>query len=319
MTEIPPPETAGEGQDRRRPSTGSIIRAVVLVAGFVGIALAVRASADELDGSALPSPAAMAIVLVLAIASTMSSARAWASLLPTVDRAVAHEAIYVSQLAKYLPVGGIAQAAAQLGLTVSSGVPAASVAAAWVVAMLCAVGAASIVGLGVVAVPGVPAALRALAVLAASSLVLLHPVVLRWSFGFVERRIPRLGVDSSHVPQPAEVARCLAWTLANQLAFAVAVGVAVTSLVDDLPLWQVVAGAALAWLCGFVVVILPGGVGVREAVLAAVVPAPTAALLAGSLAARLGLLAAECILVGASAIRRRRSQRASRRLPPVPG
>jgi uncharacterized membrane protein YbhN (UPF0104 family) len=157
------------------------------------------------------------------------------------------------------------------------------------------------------------------AVLAVSSLLFLHPVVLRWAFGVVERRIPRLGVDSSHVPRPSEVARCLAWSVANQLAFATAVAVAVTSLVDDVPLWQVATGAALAWLCGFVVVILPGGVGVREAVLAAVVPAPTAALLAGSLAARLGLLAAECILVGASAIRRRRSQGRSRGLPPVPG
>jgi hypothetical protein len=173
----------------------------------------------------------MAVVLVLTFAATMCSARAWSSLLPTVDRAVAHEAIYVSQLAKYLPVGGIAQAAAQLGLTVSSGAAAATVAAAWVVAMICAIGAASLVGIGVVAVPGVPAALRVVAVLAVSSLLFLHPVVLRWAFGVVERRIPRLGVDSSHVPRPSEVARCLAWSVANQLAFATAVAVAVTSLV----------------------------------------------------------------------------------------
>jgi uncharacterized membrane protein YbhN (UPF0104 family) len=143
--------------------------------------------------------------------------------------------------------------------------------------------------------------------------------VLRWTFGFVARHIPRLGVDDSHIPQPGEVARCLAWSITNQLAFASAVAVAVTSLVDDVPAWQVATGAALAWLCGFLVVVLPGGVGVREAVLAAVVPAPTAALLAGSLAARLALLGAECLLVGASAIRRRRSQRSSRGLPPVPG
>jgi glycosyltransferase 2 family protein len=317
VTEIPPPEPAAGG--RGRPSTASIIRAVVLVAGFIGIALAVRASADELDGSAFPPPATMAVVLLLAVASTMCSARAWSSLLPTVDRAVAHEAVYVSQLAKYLPVGGIAQAAAQLGLTVSSGAHAASVAAAWVVAMICSVAAASVVGIGVVAVPGAPAVLRFVAVAAVFSLVFLHPTVLRWTFGFVARHIPRLGVDDSHVPQPGEVARCLAWSLTNQLAFASAVAVAVTSLVDDVPAWQVATGAALAWLCGFVVVVLPGGVGVREAVLAAVVPAPTAALLAGSLAARLALLGAECLLVGASAIRRRRSQRSSRGLPPVPG
>jgi uncharacterized membrane protein YbhN (UPF0104 family) len=291
----------------------------VLVAGFVGIALAVRANADELDGSAMPSPVAMAVVVVLAVASTMCSARAWSSLLPTVDAGLAHEAVYVSQLAKYLPVGGIAQAAAQLGMTVSSGVPAASVASAWVVAMVAAVGAASIVGIGVVVVPGAPVALRLLALAALGSLALLHPLVLRWTFGFVARHIPRLGVDASHVPAPREVARCLAWSVANQLVFASAVAVAVTSLVDDVPAWQVASGAALAWLCGFLVVVLPGGIGVREAVLAAVVPAPTAALLAGSLAVRLGQLAAECILVGASAVRRRRSQRRSRGLPPVPG
>ena len=313
MTGLPLPEPPPTPEDaaRRRPSTGSIIRAVVLLGGFVGIALAVRANADELEGSALPSPAAMAVVLALTFVATLCSARAWSSLLPSVDRAVAHEAVYVSQLAKYLPVGGIAQAAAQLGMTVSSGAPAASVAAAWVVAMIAAIGAASIVGLAVVAVPGAPAVLRVVAVLAVGSLVFLHPVVLRWTFGLVERRIPRLGVDHSHVPGPAEVGRCLAWSVTNQLAFASSVAVAVASLVDDVPAWQVVAGAALAWLCGFVVVVLPGGVGVREAVLAAVVPAPTAALLAGSLAARVALLASECILVGASAIRRRRSERRS--------
>jgi hypothetical protein len=319
VTEIPPPEPAAEGGGRGRPSTGSIIRAVVLVAGLIGIGLAVRAGADELEGSAMPSPAAMAVVLVLAVASTMSSARAWSSLLPTVERAVAHEAVYVSQLAKYLPIGGIAQAAAQLGLTVSSGVTAATVAAAWVVAMVCSVAAASIVGLAVVAVPGAPAVLRVVAVGAVGSLVFLHPVVLRWTFGFVARHIPRLGVDTSHVPAPGEVARCLAWSVTNQVAFACAVAVAVTSLVDDVPAWQIATGAALAWLLGFVVVILPGGVGVREAVLVAVVPAPTAALLAGSLAARLALLGAECLLVAGSAIRRRRSQARSRGLPPVPG
>jgi glycosyltransferase 2 family protein len=317
VTEIPLPEPAAGG--RFRPTTASVIRAVVLVAGLIGIALAVRAGADEVDGSAMPSPAAMVAVLLLAVTSTMCAARGWSSLLPTVDRALAHEAVYASQLAKYLPIGGIAQAAAQLGLTASSGASAASVGAAWVVAMISAVAAASMVGIGVVAVPGAPAVLRIMAVAAVGSLVFLHPAVLRWTFGFIARHIPRLGVDESHIPQPREVARCLAWSVGNQLGFALAMAVAVTSVVDDVSAWQVATGAALAWLIGFVVVVLPGGVGLREAVLAAVVPAPTAALLAGSLAVRLAFLAGECLLVGAAAIRRRRSQRSAQGLPPVPG
>ena len=53
-----------------------------------------------------------------------------------------------------------------------------------------------------------------------------------------------------------------------------------------------------AWVIGFLVIPIPSGVGIREAVLVAIVPGATAApLLAASLAQRLVAIAAELLAV----------------------
>jgi uncharacterized membrane protein YbhN (UPF0104 family) len=284
-----------------------VVRWLVLFGGLVGIAVAVRAGADELDGSALPSPPALVGIFACCIVSSMSAARAWSSALPVSHPADARRTFYVSQLSKYLPVGGVAQAAAQMSLTVSSGIGAATTAAAWAVAVLCSMVAAAFVGAGVAFQSEAPAWLRVVALLAPVLVLLLHERVLRWCAHLAFRAVPRLERPID-LPPPRATATCLAWSTVSMLAFSIAHGVAMGSLVPEVDELAVVSAAALAWLAGFAVVILPGGLGVREAVLVAVVDAPSAALLAASLAVRLGLLLSETILAGTSWLAGRRRQ-----------
>jgi glycosyltransferase 2 family protein len=72
----------------------------------------------------------------------------------------------------------------------------------------------------------------------------------------------------------------------------------------------VISAFALSWVVGFLVFPLPGGIGVREAVLVAVVPgASAAALLGASLAQRFLVLASEVAATVGNQVLARRDRR----------
>src|SRR5690606_19750281 len=73
---------------------------------------------DDARGKALPDPWALAASLVLNAAALFFGARAWTALFPPdVDRRALSSSLYLSQLTKYLPAGGVVQAASQVALS----------------------------------------------------------------------------------------------------------------------------------------------------------------------------------------------------------
>ena len=105
------------------PASGSVWRArlrwLILVSGLAGLAIITRQALAD-DESAIPGPVASAAALVLYGGAGVSAARAWSVLLgPTVDPLEVRGAMYESQLSKYVPGGGVLQAAGQVVLSTS--------------------------------------------------------------------------------------------------------------------------------------------------------------------------------------------------------
>jgi hypothetical protein len=82
-------------------------------------------------------------------------------------------------------------------------------------------------------------------------------------------------------------------------------------------MWQVAGAAALAWAAGLVVVLAPGGIGVREVAYVGLVGSalPSSELALGAVAMRLVMIGAELGVLLATAVPRRRRSATSRPAP----
>jgi uncharacterized membrane protein YbhN (UPF0104 family) len=118
--------------------------------------------------------------------------------------------------------------------------------------------------------------------------------------------------DPDILPSQRRLLVSFAWALGNALAGSAAYAVLLRSPGIDTGRVTVMSSFALSWVVGFLVFPLPGGIGVREAVLVAVVPsASSAALLGASLAHRMLVLASEVVATLGSQVivaRERRAQ-----------
>ena len=94
-------------------------------------------------------------------------------------------------------------------------------------------------------------------------LVALHPRVLAAALRFVER-VTRRHVDLE-LPSWRQSVTLVSLYVPAWLAIGAATWVVARALDPDADLWQVGAAAVLSWIVGFVLVPVPGGVGVREA------------------------------------------------------
>jgi hypothetical protein len=251
----------------------------------------------------------MAIGFGLHLVALACAARAWVALFPPdADRRELARGLYTSQLTKYLPAGGLAQAASQVAL---SGNPGGVKAAALrlPVFALCSVVAGATIGATLVFDTDLAGWARLLAGTAVVSVVALHRSVLATLLRWARRVVARLP-EPDALPTQGEVLRCYGFALGNIAAFAAAFAVLLHDL-DDLAVPAVIATVAAAWTAGYLVVVLPGGLGVREAVILAALPdIGSGPLLAVSVAHRLLGLGAEAVLAGSAhlrAVRRRRS------------
>lgn len=294
-----------------RPPTRRRWQAVVGLVALAGLAVAAYTTAGDLDDQALPGAGALAAALGLHVVALLLAAQAWIALFPPdADRRALAGGLYTSQLAKYLPVGGLLQVAGQVTL---AGQQAGMARAAMrlPVFSLCLVAAGTTLGSLLAASSDLPAWARALAATGVLVPVVLHrrilAAVVRLGARIVRRSPP---VDA--LPSQAAIVRAYAFGLGN---FAAAAAAFTVLVVDGADVNPVIAGAAYcaAWVAGYLVVPVPSGIGVREAVLVAALPGmTTAVLLAASIAHRLLGIVAEAALAGASRLRARsRRARAS--------
>jgi len=253
---------------RRWAGLAAIVGVGILVVALVGLVDRITSSWGEVEGALGAAPlgwllagAALMAMGVAAVAVPWGLALRLAGGDVPLGQVVAR--FFVGELGKYVP-GGVWPVVGRGELAVRAGVARAS-AYASVGLSLAGVYTCN-AAVTVVLLTG-RAGSRGTALVAPSVLVLglglLHPAVLRWGLGAAERVVRRpLDVP---VPTWGSSVRLVgaylpAWLLVGTATWAIARALAPgTSWID-------VAGAAtLSWLVGFVLVPVPGGVGVREA------------------------------------------------------
>jgi hypothetical protein len=291
----------------RRRLTHSRIKVALLVLGLAGMAVAVVSLRHDLRGHTLPSLTTMLVALMTGVASLVFAARAWIALLEAApeDRRAVSNALYVSQLSKYLPGGGVFQATGQITLSAAAHRPAKRVAIAFVVSAASQAAAGFVIAGFLVTLTGAPDWIQWLAPLGfLAPIVLTRPVL---TFGMrVGRRISRHVPDVDHLPPRRAIAAAFAWGLLNIGCFGLSYAIILHAMEPGTPILGATSAFALAWVIGFLILPVPSGLGIREAILYATLPGvPAAAVLASSLAHRLTTFGAELVLTGYSGARRR--------------
>ncbi len=284
-----------------RKAVGRVAIAIFVLLAITFFALALVDAWSATNGE-LPSLGRLAAAFGCAAFGLLSAAFAWGILLG--GRRVDHgAALLVSQLGKYVP-GGIWQATGQVGLARSFGVGLKRGATAFtVLAVTQAVaGGAFVLTLALdwsAASPGLRAVLGAAGL---ASLVLLDRRWMVWAL----RRIPRTR-DTSQELVPSQRSILAAW--ATNLVTLVMAGTAFLVLLGSLDEvhepFLVISAYATAWTVGFIAVPIPSGVGIREAVLVAILHGsfPSSVIVAASVYQRLVAVAAEGLLTAVASHR----------------
>jgi glycosyltransferase 2 family protein len=295
------------------------IRLAVFVLGFVGLIIAFRRAVDESHGQALPDAPALMVAGALTLASIVLAGRAWTELFDRRhDRRALAGSLYASQLTKYLPGGGFVQAAGQVSMSVTAGARVGQAATATAVWALTTVVAGCTLVSGLVFASSLPTWLRAMSLCGLLAPCLLYRRVVAVALHAAHRLIRRVP-DPEALPTQRRMLVSFAWSLGNAVSGAAAYAVLLRVPGSDTDPVIVIGAFALSWVIGFLVFPLPSGIGVREAVLVAVVPgASSAALLGASLAQRFLVLAAEVAATVGNQVVARREQR-TRLAPGGPG
>jgi uncharacterized membrane protein YbhN (UPF0104 family) len=262
---------------------GSILRLPLIRMAFVLIALlaalfAVSQREAEVRAAVTDIPARdVALSSLLGLLFVVLSMFVWRSLLHDMGSKVslrsAANMFLVSQLGKYLP-GGLWNIVAIAEVGADYKIPRRRSVSAMMVATLVSV--VTGLALAVLSIPLAPgavtgryggAAIWALPLFA----VVLAPPVLNQLLGAALRVLRRPPLEHPVTARGVMVAvawSILAWLCAGGHVWTLATGIGLEPSVKTLAL--ATGGYALAWILGFVVVVTPAGVGIREVVLGAV-------------------------------------------------
>jgi uncharacterized membrane protein YbhN (UPF0104 family) len=283
-------------------------KGVVGLLGLAGLAIAAFTVVGDARDRSLPGAGALGLALSFHMAALMLAAQSWIALFPRgANRRALAGGLYASQLTKYLPAGGLVQAASQVALA-SGDTAGVSAALRLPVFSLCYIVGALTVGSGLALADDLPTWGRVLAGLGLASAVLLDRRVMHAMVRLGRRFIARLPNPDDLPPQRA-ILKCYVLGLGNLVCFSAAFSLLLGDLTDISP-WLAGAAVSAGWAAGYIAVFIPSGLLIREAVLIATLPGlPTAALVAASVAHRLIGLVAEVALAGLAQARRMRARR----------
>jgi hypothetical protein len=277
-----------------------VLNIVLLVVGLIGIAWATSKTVSDAQEQVFPSVAALCVAAVFAFGTITASARAWVALFRDVvesraSRATLRGTFYLSQLTKYLPAGGVVQAASQVGLARAIGVPLKRVAVAFPVSVVGAVAASGTLASALVFDTNLDNWVRLLALAGLLSVVLLHRGLMGRVLQLAHRFVHRIP-ESDQLPTQTDILMFYAWALVTVGSLCLGYTILLRSVAPGVSSWVVVSAFAASWVVGFLAVPIPAGVGIREAMLVALVPNVGAApVLAASLALRLLSIGAEVV------------------------
>jgi hypothetical protein len=292
---------------RRRISAA--LRGVLATAGVVFIVLTLHHSLAGKWRPVLPSWPRVVIAFVLLLAGLLAGGTAWRTLFGPAGRARGvSRGFYFATLARYVP-GGIWQPIGQVGSAAGSGIPMTTALIAYPVHAVIYVVSGAILSAGV-AFTGhqLPMIVRILAGLAVLTAVFLNRKWMAWALTLARRVTHRLPTVDE-LPSQSLIFRAFAWSFAAVMLTGVAFAVLVNGGVGAL------CAFSAGWTIGYVLIPIPSGLGIREAVLIGLMPVPTSVVLTSAIAHRIALMIAELVVAGAvaadSIVRRRPSGRSA--------
>ncbi len=282
------------------------IRLAILAVGIPAILIAGWYTYRDIKELDAPPLWALVPAAVANLISLWCSSRSWEVLFGTaVPRRVLNDAFYSSQLMKYTPVGGFAQALGQAALARTEEVGTARAGTAMLVSKLTMVISGGVFGpMLSVSNPSIPGWSRISLLFTPLIFFFGKRELLQWSLDQLRRVLPRTP-DHTILPAQSDVWISVLWAI-PALGFA---GVAFACLSVpagiDVNFVQASAGFALAWVVGFLVIPVPAGLGVREASLGLLVGGNPGAKLVAAVLFRAVAIVTEALLFSVVKLRNR--------------
>ena len=220
------------------------------------------------------------------------------------------DAFYTSQLLKYTPVGGLAQAVSQAALARTDEVSMTRAATAMIVSKLTTVVSAGVFGpLLAASNASLPGWIRLALLTTPAVLVFGRRPLMAWALTKLRGVIPRTP-DHAILPNQTRIWKSVAWCAAALTMAGVAFSSLAITAGLDVGWVQAVSGFALAWAIGFLVIPIPAGLGVREASLGLLVAGQPGAVLVSAVLFRGVAIATEALLFAQVRLRSRFSSAA---------
>ena len=313
-----------------RPSGSPLRRRIAAGAAVVAVGLLAYAVYRQREDFAAavsgmrPSTllASFAAVLLALVANMMSWRAAMTSAGASVGLVEGGRVFFLSQLGKYVP-GSVWPVLAQMELTRQHGISRARSGAAALMAMLIGVVTSSVLGAALVVLAQPEARTRYWWVLLVVpvGVAILYPPVLHRLLGLAARVLRKPAFD---VPlSGSAILRSCLWSVLMWALFGVHAWLVAQDLAGagEVSLTGMTGAFALSWVVGFLFVVAPAGVGVREAALVvalggALTPAGALAL---ALISRVLMTLGDAVMAGVGALGRRPTAGPGERAPEPSG
>ena len=256
---------------KSKPLLASLSSVLGIVIGIAGVAFVARTLISKWDevSDAFSQVDAINLVLslLLGLAAMTSIGWIWVTMIVARSHNVRHRNAmawyFTGQLGKYVP-GGIWPIVGRAELAVRNGIPRLDAYASTGLSLVTTYAAAVVtIGIGAAATTGH----RLIAVLIAVSLVLAFAAFSQPSLrAAIIRVATRVSPSASSLTDPKRLARLTVVHIPAWILMSLSTSVTATAFGAKISIADMLFITTTSWLAGFVVVGVPGGIGVREAV-----------------------------------------------------
>ena len=274
----------------------TLVRVGFGVIGLAFVVVALWRTWDESQEQVLPGAGVLVAAALLIVGGLVGGGLSWITLFGRGAPRGLIADFYLAQLGKYIPGGGIWQAAGQVGLSTTHGLTGMRVAGNLAVHAVIQLTSAAALGGILVFATDLPGWLRALCGLGLAAPLLLHR---SWMAAVLRRLGSRFRAEAADAEPPDQrtIIRSWLWSLLPITGFGLAYGVMVHALDPGVGVWRGAVAFAMAWAVGFALLPFPAGLGVREGALLVLLGGSTAVVVSTSLALRLLAIVGDLILV----------------------
>ena len=254
-----------------RSSLARISSLIGVAIGIAGVAFVVRTLVSKWDevSDAFSQVDAINLLLslILGLAAMTSIGWIWVTMIVARSHNVRHRNAmswyFTGQLGKYVP-GGIWPIVGRAELAVRNGIPRLDAYASTGLSLVTTYAAAVVtIGIGAAATTGH----RLIAILIAIGLIVTYVAFAQPSLRAVLIRVAsRISSSASSLTDPKRLARLTVLHIPAWILMSLSTSVTATAFGANIGIADMLFITTTSWLAGFVVVGVPGGIGVREAV-----------------------------------------------------